>query len=432
MPQITKKLIAALEPTAKKYFVWDSQPPGFGICVTPAGNISFVYQFRNSSGQSRRLKIGATSALSPDQARKHARDLAHQVSTGLDPSEIRAEARAAQSLDNLFEAYLASETFAEKAESTRATDVGRLRNHLTPTLGKKIAANITSEDVKAAYRAIRDGKTERDEKIGWRARSRVRGGEGAARQSIRLLKSVFSWAISNRHVDRPDNPASDVSVTPDGEREQIMGGPDDYRRLFETLDKMQTERRIQPAVADIVRLLALTGARRGEITGLKWREVNFEKRLIIKPPGNHKTGRRTGKPRLIGLPSLAITILKRQPAGDVDDLVFPPTRIDAAGRGYPASKKQRDGRVNVSAPWRKIRAEASLPEGIGLHGLRHSLASHMAMQGAEAAQIMTQMGHRQMRTVQRYIHYAEDARSQLAEDAARMILRDVEGDNDGK
>ena len=75
----------------------------------------------------------------------------------------------------------------------------------------------------------------------------------------------------------------------------------------------------------------------------------------------------------------------------------------------------------MSGVWRKVREEANLPEGIGLHGLRHSLASHMAMNGAEAAEIMTAMGHRQLGTAQRYVHWAQDARVALAERATAHI-----------
>jgi site-specific recombinase XerD len=57
-----------------------------------------------------------------------------------------------------------------------------------------------------------------------------------------------------------------------------------------------------------------------------------------------------------------------------------------------------------------VREEAKLPPTLGLHGLRHSIASHLAMSGAQAPEIMTVMGHRQLSTVQRYIHFAASTR----------------------
>jgi hypothetical protein len=46
----------------------------------------------------------------------------------------------------------------------------------------------------------------------------------------------------------------------------------------------------------------------------------------------------------------------------------------------------------------------------------------MAMAGAEAAQIMAALGHHQLTTVQRYIHFAKDAHQALAETAAVIAL----------
>ena len=108
------------------------------------------------------------------------------------------------------------------------------------------------------------------------------------------------------------------------------------------------------------------------------------------------------------LPAAAHSIITRQPQGSPDDFVFAPAR--------------GDGAVALSKAWRKVRIEAKLPPALGLHGLRHSVASHLAMAGAQAPEIMTAMGHSQLSTVQRYIHFAETARQALAERAASVAL----------
>ena len=89
--------------------------------------------------------------------------------------------------------------------------------------------------------------------------------------------------------------------------------------------------------------------------------------------------------------------------------------------------RKGEGAVSLAKPWRQIRKEAELPEGIGLHGLRHSLASAMAMNGAQAAEIMTALGHRQLSTAQRYIHWAQDSRAALAEKSAAHISAALTG-----
>jgi integrase len=171
---------------------------------------------------------------------------------------------------------------------------------------------------------------------------------------------------------------------------------------------METERRIRSPVADAIRLIAFTGCRRGEAAGLRWRHVDLRQGRILLPPQSHKTGRKTGKPREITLPAAAQKIIARQSGGGLDDFVFAPAR--------------GDGAIALSKAWRKVRKEAALPETLGLHGLRHSIASHLAMDGAQAPEIMTAMGHRQLSTVQRYIHFAESARQALAERAASVAL----------
>ncbi len=419
MPRITKSLIASSQPKPERYYVWDEKPWGFGLSVFPSGRKSFVFQFRTAEGRTRRATIGKVESLSPDQARERAQEMSETVRKGGDPLEEKKAAREELSVGELFDAYLASEAFTEKAQSTRETDQGRIENHLRPLLGKKFARKLTTEQVKKARREIASGKTARNEKIGWRARSIVRGGEGAARQSMRILAAIYSWARKERLLDH--NPARDLDNGGDGERDVVMRNADDYKRLFETLDIMETEGRIRTPVADIFRLIALTGARRSEITGLLWSEVDLQRGVITKSPKRHKTGKKTAKPRIVGLPELARNIIAHHTNDNPEGLVFPPVREDSAGRVYPPSRKGGTGCVNVNKDWRAVRKEAKLPEGIGLHGLRHSLATHMAMQGAQAAEIMAALGHRKLSTSQRYIHYAEDARAALAERAAAFI-----------
>ena len=127
---------------------------------------------------------------------------------------------------------------------------------------------------------------------------------------------------------------------------------------------------------------------------------------LIEADG-HKTGRKTGENRVIGLPEVASRIIARQPSGTADELVFRPSR---GGQ-----------RLDLTKAWRSICVEADLPAGLGLHGLRHSLASHMAMEGAAASEIMTTLGHKDMSTSQKYVHWAGDQRQALAERAAKGI-----------
>ena len=305
-------------------------------------------------------------------------------------------------MGEILDAYLASESFKDKAPSTQAVDRGRIERHLRPLLGRKHAHKLGSEDIKRALNAIRDGKTAKDEKTRSRGRARVTGGAGTARMSIDLLRAIFNWA------EIKPNPCQGVKTGTSGTRETILEDVDRMRRLFNTLDRLEAERQIRGPVADAIRLIALTGCRRGEAAGLRWQYVDLKRSRILLPPQSHKSGRKTGKPREIMLrqPRRASSSGNREAAPD--DFVFAPAR--------------GDGAIALSKAWRKIRQEADLPTSLGLHGLRHSVASHLAMSGAQAPEIMTAMGHRQLSTVQRYIHFAETFRQALAERAASAAL----------
>jgi integrase len=407
MTKITKRTVDAATPDPHgRFIVWDEQIKGFGLLVLPTGVKSYLLKYRTAEGRQRRATIGQHGDWTPDQARQRADEWRQIVRARGDPLGAKLALREAPTVDNMLDAYLASERFLSKAASTRATDIGRIERHLRPLLGKKHLHALTPGEIERAFAQIRDGRTATRVKTGYRGLARVTGGIGAATESIKLLRTIFRWAVREGLAEA--NPAEHVKTGVSCTRDTILDDSTAYGRLFETLDRMQSERRIRGAVADAIRLIALTGARRGEVAGLRWSHVDLKRGLITLPPSSHKTGRRTGKARVIGLPAAAQAVIACQPAGEPDAFVFAP----ASGTGP----------IVLSKLWRRVRVEAGLPEGIGLHGLRHSLASHMAMGGAQAAEIMTALGHSQLSTAQRYVHWAKDARQSIAERAASVAL----------
>jgi integrase len=402
MARISKRIVDAARADAKPSFIWDERLAGFGLLTLPSGAKSFVYQYRSPEGRSRRATIGKVGAITPEQARTIAEGMSRTVKGGGDPLADKAAARAELTVNALLDRYVDSAHYATKAASTQSTGRGQIERHLKPLLGKRHVNRLEQEDIRRAFAAIRDGKTAVTVKTGPHGLARVRGGEGAARYACRLLRAAFAWAVDERLIQR--NPTTGVDFGIDGERDAVLDA-EGYARLFATLAKMETERRLRPTVADAIRVIALTGARLGEITGLRWKHLKGGQ--IILPPRAHKTGHKTKKPRTITLPAAAQQIIAAQPESGPDNFVFSPSK----GAG-PVSL----------AKWQMIRSEAGLPQGFGLHGLRHSIATLLAVGGAQAAEIMISLGHRQMATTTRYLHFADTARAALAERAAAPAL----------
>ncbi len=403
--KLTKSVVDAVTPSAKPLYLWDAGLTGFGVKITPAGSRVAIYQYRYD-GKTRVFTIGKLSdALTLEQARDVAKDAAASLRSGVDPQAVKFARREAMTVGDLLDVYFTSAAFAEKSESTKIVDLPRAENHIRPLLGKSTADRVTHDAVGKMRDAITAGKTAVNEKtVKLRGRRIVRGGEGAAGQAVTLLATIYSWAISEKLLT--ENPAANVSVYKPKSREAIIA-VDEYSAVFDAIDKLEQELRITSPAADAVRLIAFTGARLGEIKNLIWQYVEFNTNRIALPPKAHKTGKRSGKPRLIFLPPEAVDILKRQKRRKPDEFVFASTCPGAP--------------LDLGRVWPKIRNEAGLSNEVVLHSLRHSVGSHLAMSGAGMAQIQQTLGHKQISTSQRYIHFAEAAQSALAATAAAPI-----------
>jgi integrase len=404
--RITKRAVDATEPGAKHFVVWDDDVKGFGLSVQPTGHKSYIFKYRTrEEGEQRRMTLGNHGDITADEARKLAAEARRDVLLGADPLGERRAKRDALTVGDLLDRYLDSAEFADKASITQYNDRSKIDRHLRPLLGKRHAHQVTDSDVRRAFTAIAEGKTSTDVRTGPRGRAIVRGGRGAAREAIVRLSIAFNWGIRQKLVS--ENPCLHVKLQAVGSRETILEDAAGYATMFKAIDRLETMLAIRSEAADAVRFIALTGCRRGEATKLRWRHI--EDGRIVLPPREHKAGKRTGKPRIIALGTAAQAVIARQQQGGPEDYVFTP------GRG-------EGGSISLSRVWTKVRREAGLPAKLTLHGLRHSTASHMAMAGAEASEIMAVMGHSQLSTVIRYVHFARDVRSTLAQKAEAMAV----------
>lgn len=105
-----------------------------------------------------------------------------------------------------------------------------------------------------------------------------------SRTAIRLFSSILSYAVDMELIER--NPALGIKLPPGGQRHRYLSS-DELRRLGEILEQPAPTATAGTA-AIILRLLLLTGARRGEIEGLKWSEVDFNFGMLRKKTS--KTG----------------------------------------------------------------------------------------------------------------------------------------------
>ncbi len=377
MPKLTKTCVDELKPREEgDYFVWDDTQPGFGVRVWPGGRKVYVIQYR-VDGRTKRMTVGNHGVFTTEEARKRARVLQGDVARGNDPQEELRTRRTAISVAELTRRYLeaADKGLIEgkggrpKKASTLATDRGRIERHINPLLGKMRVIDVKRADIAKFVRDVSAGKTAVTEKTAKkRGKAVVKGGLGTAARTTGLLGGIFAYAVDQGIIE--SNPVTGVK-RPRGNRRKVRFTGADYQRLGKALDLAGCEGVTWQAVA-AVRLIALTGCRKGEILALKWAEVDDSaKCLFLEDTKEGPSVRPLGQP--------ALDLLKSIPRGSGSPYVLPAIR----GEGHFGG---------LSRAWKRIVEWAEL-DGLTLHSLRHSFASEAADDGYGLPMIAAMLGH---------------------------------------
>lgn len=405
----------AAVPKGRDAFIWDDELPGFGIRVFSSGRRSYLVQYR-SEGRTRRVTIGLHGPVTCEVARKRARELLGNVAGGGNPAEERSLQRKAMTVKQLCDVYLeAAEKgliFGKKGlpkkPSTLATDRGRITRHIVPLLGNRKARDLTPPDINRFMRDVIAGKTAMSVKTGLRGRAIVRGGKGTAARTVGLLGGILSYAVSEGVI--PSNPARGVKRPSDGKR-VVRLSQGQYRAIGNALDAAEAEGEPWQAIT-AVRLLALTGCRRGEIENLRWDEVDLAAQCLRL--SDSKTG---DSVRPLG--SAAVTLLSGLPRSGI--YVFPRRVDDKPFSGLPKVWP----RIIRRAVYAVIPAGSSETEGLKSltpHGLRHAFASVAGSElGLTEITIAALLGHASNSTTSGYIHHVDSALIAVADRVAGYV-----------
>ena len=143
MPKLTKRFVDALKPVARDTLYRDDDLSGFALRAKPSGARTWVVQYRNSAGRTRKLALGRVGVLTPDEARQRARKALGRVADGEDPSATRNAARGAMTVADLCRDYLVAAEKGlvlgkgkrPKSETTLTSDRSRIASHIVPLLG---------------------------------------------------------------------------------------------------------------------------------------------------------------------------------------------------------------------------------------------------------------------------------------------------------
>jgi len=400
-------------PAAKGYRIWDQELSGFGLKVFPSGVKTFFIRYRAHGGGRtapvRELKIGNFPIVTPDMARAKARSILASVQVeGADPAVNLQRKRAEITVAQLCDLYLDPVSGCSgKKPSTLRTDRSRISAHIKPLLGDLKVGAVSARDVQRFKRDVEQGRARRSEKWGPRAVSVVRGGRGAATRTLGLLGGIFSWGVREGHVE--SNPVAGVERAKDGQSERFLTSTE-LARLGESIEQAAREGVTGKGLA-VIRLLTLTGARKGEIEALRWSEVDFERGCLRL--GDSKTGQKVVP---VGAGPLAIL------SGLADD------RDEDSPFVFPAYGDHLMHYTGTPKVWFRVRDMACLSD-VRLHDLRHTFASLAAARGESLLMIGKLLGHADVKTTARYAHLADDPVRRAADNIAAAACAALSGSN---
>jgi integrase len=208
------------------------------------------------------------------------------------------------------------------------------------------------------------------------------------------IAAVFTWAIEQRLAPKGwVHPCRGIKRLPEADGRVRFLDEGERERLFAACRESQ-----YPRLHALVLMAMLTGARRGELLALCWRDLDLTKGLASL--GKTKNGdRRT----LVLLPQVVQSLRPFQ--ADADRYVF----------GSVKSRYQAPA-VTDSA-WRDAVARAEV-RNFKFHDLRHCCASYLAQAGTPLNVIAEVLGHRKLDMTRRYSHLT----TQTKADAMRSAL----------
>jgi integrase len=361
---ITKRAIDALKKGPTDQFLWSEDRPGFGVKHTPAGKKVFIIQYRmgGRACPTRRYTIGSYGRLTVAQADKEAAKLLLMVSTGTDPAAAKAERIERQRTDDALSFPEYVQRFLDlyvKREWAKSYSFAEsiLRLHVTPRLKDKNLPAIRKTHITAMLDAIPANAV-------------------ALRRNVySVTRRLFNWAEGRGDIatnplngfEAPSNVAS---------RDRVLAGPE-LRLVW--LGSADLGFPFRP----FYRLLAGTGQRREEVSGIAWPELDRAAATWTLPGERTKNG----APHIVHLSPLMVAELDEIAKGEEwprKGLVLS-TNGKTPVSGYSRAKRRLDAAIVALAAEEADEAgDGAEPAEVApwrIHDLRRTLATGLQKLG---------------------------------------------------
>jgi integrase len=348
--RLTDRKLKALRRKGIRYDVMDTDVPGFGVRVTPAGLRTFILiaRYPGSENPTRRA-IGEYPAISLQKARERAREWRQLLRRGIDPKaeeerERRAELRKmATTFAAVAEDFIQLHVQAQRRGKDSAREI---RKELIDSLGDRPIASIAREDVVLLIDAI--------------AR---RPAPYLAHVVLGHARSLFNWAINRGTYGLESSPCDRIKPA------ALIGPKEARQRVLSDAELVAlwkgTEALGYP-FGPLYQLLLLTAARKSEVSDARWREFDLTKKIWTVPPERFKSN----ASHLVPLSDAAVSIIEALPHFTKGDHLFTTTYGEKPISGFSKGKDRLD----------KLMAEqlGTSPPPWVIHDIRRTVGTRLA------------------------------------------------------
>lgn len=343
----SKRRIEALGlPASGREQFRDARTPGLVLRVTPNGTKTFSV-YKKVAGRPLRCKLGTFPEMTVEQARKQARRRIGAMADGVDPVAARRAIREAPTLQDLFDHWIAH---AKAHKKTWKDDQRQFEKYMGRLKNRRLTEISTADVAK------------------WHRRIAQDHGPYMANRCRALLSAMFNKGHEIGHADR--NPCEGVKRFQEESRDRFLQ-PAEMRPFFAALKEEP------PLWRDFWLLALFSGARRGNVAGMAWKDIDLDAGVWYLPGWKTKGG----LPLAIVLPPPAVAILRTR-------------HEDCAGSPWVFPADTASGHiVDPRKSWRRV-LKASGIENLRPHDLRRSLGSWQAIAGASLPIIGASLGHR--------------------------------------
>jgi len=361
---LTTRKVRDAKPGDRNRIVWDGEVKGLGLRITKAGVKAFVLSYR-SSGRKRQITLGRISELSLEKARELAGATLLKIRSGIDPLEERKSRldlpTMSEGLNQYLEQYIPDRLSKGRLAPRTASEYTRqIEKNIRPILGDKRIANISRGDIETVLDSL--------------------PGVMANRVSA-LLSALFNlfeyWEYRPQHT----NPVRGIEKSVEEARDRTFSSGE-LSALGTSLGELEQK---NPSANLAIKLAAVTGLRIGEITGMRWTDIDFERGVLVLP--KTKTGRRTHT-----LPSIALTFLAN--TRQESEFVI-------AGR---LAEKPMNY-TTVHNHWTDVCRHAGI-SGVRIHDLRRTMMTDAASLGVGTHLLRDMLGHKTTAMADRYTRSA--------------------------